>query len=241
MTIRGCQVTNKKLDEVSSDSLMKRVKELDVQDIQLQIASERVCLFSDKTSHLTRFKVDGGFYVTQLETQRKFVLPEHVIIGSKVSNNCMSEDAVDFSHIKHAEFQCQSMQQSHINLIGAQAKGIKSLIFHIAWKDELLGALQNFTDKKLDLMRIKINSHQGLRFTQLLDQNLTLFTKQVEVETNAEYDLEFSSPSSEKAQKQKNENYEMTSIEFRYKFLQVRLRDLRNSHTIMITTAFRDC
>ena len=144
---------------------------------------------------MTRFKVDGGFYVTQLETQRKFVLPEHVIIGSKVSNNCMSEEAVDFSKIKHAEFHCQTMQQSHINLIGAQARDIKSLIFHVAWKDEILGALHSFRDKQLDLMKLKIQTYQGLRFTQLLDQNFTLYTKYVEVETNAEYDLEFNFPS----------------------------------------------
>ena len=33
LTIRGCHVTNKKLDEVSSASLMYRVADLDVQDI----------------------------------------------------------------------------------------------------------------------------------------------------------------------------------------------------------------
>lgn len=53
-------------------------------------------------------------------------------------------------------------------------------------------------------MKLKIQTYQGLRFSQLLDQNFTLYTKYVEVETNAEYDLEFNFPSTQKAQRQQN-------------------------------------
>ena len=142
------------------------------------------------------------------------MLPEHVIIGSKISNNCMSEDSVDFRNIKHVEFLCQSIQQSHINLISAQAEGIKSLVWHVAWKDEILGAMPAFANKQLDRMKLMILSHQGLRFSQLLDHNLTLFCKEVEVDSNAEYDLEFVYPSTQQAQRQKNENYEILSLQF---------------------------
>lgn len=87
------------------------------------------------------------------------MLPEHVVIGAKISNSCMSEDAVDFRNIKHVEFLCQCIQQSHIHLIGAQAQGIKSLIWHVAWKDEIFGAMPAFANKQLDFMRLKILSH----------------------------------------------------------------------------------
>ena len=99
-------MTNKKLDEVSSESLMNRVQELDVQDIQIQIASERVSLFADNSSHMTKFAVDSGFYVAQMETNRKFQLPKHVILGAKVGNFCMSEEAVNFGNVEHVEIHC---------------------------------------------------------------------------------------------------------------------------------------
>lgn len=74
------------------------------------------------------------------------------MVGANLGLSCLPEGSVDFSGVTVAEYYLNVIEKSYLDSLARQATGIKRLIFHAFWTQNVFINLRLFANSKLDHM-----------------------------------------------------------------------------------------